>query len=304
MGEPAGARSAGPDVALSARSAICIQLSRGLPGSFVILHEKDADRPAPPASITKLLTAVTALHILDRGNMPAPPELVVEAGDLAEGSGRNLRAGDCLSFQDMLANVLLASSNIGANVLARHFGRMLLQQERAAGIAPIDRFVREMNAVAQSLRMKRSHFLNPHGLGARGQHSTARDLSQLVVACLDYPAITGVWGKPRHVLSIGGPDPRQLPVASIFQASTRKLCPDFAIPQFRGGKSGSLYPSLFNLAAVSERANGERVASVTIGSPTVMDRYGDYLALTGMANAASTLAAPVSWTELARALSA
>lgn len=288
MTQATDARLKAADALLTARGAICVQISPALRGSVAILHEKTPDRPAPPASITKLLTAVTVLRILERKNLSLSDELTVEANDDAEGSGRNLQAGDRLSIADALANLLLASSNSCANALARAFGAML---PKAAAPAPTARFVAEMNVVAASLGMERSHFHNPHGLGARGQLSTARDLSYLVTACLDLPGITRVWGERRHVLTIEGPNARLLTIPSIFRASTRQACPDFAIPQYRGGKSGSLWPSVFNLAAVSERADGALLVTVTLGSPTVADRFRDYQALVAIGNAAPALAA-------------
>jgi len=287
--EPAEHRSAA-DVALTARSAICLYIPRDGMGSATVLHEKDADRPITPASITKLLTAVTALRIADEKGIPYSAELAVSADDNAEGSGRNVREGDRFAFRDVMANLLLASSNVSANVIARTFGAILLEEEDAGwSPAPIERFLAEMNAVAGSLGMATSRFLNAHGLAIRGQRSTARDLSCLVRECLSYPLIAEFWGMENHVILIEGPNARKLPINSIFRASTLKAVPDFAIPQFRGGKSGTLWPSVFNLAAVSERADGDLIVSVTIGSPTLVDRYSDYLAMVELGNAAPRL---------------
>lgn len=106
-----------------------------------------------------------------------------------------------------------------------------------------------------------------------------------------------VLGLEKHVISIDGPNARKLAVNSIFGTSTRKAVPDFAIPQFKGGKSGTLWPSVFNLAAVSETIAGDLVISVTIGSPSLADRYFDYLTMIDIGNKApSTPPVPPSVT--------
>ena len=213
--------------------------------------------------------------------------MVVLPGDMASGSGRNLSAGDRFSFRDGLANLLLASSNVTANVIARTFGAILSEKDGAPVADPSERFVREINLVATGLGMTVSRFLNPHGLPVRGQRSTARELSLLVRECLEYPLIIEFWGLENHAISIGGPNAPQLTVDSIFSTSARKAGPDFCFPRFKGGKSGTLWPSVFNLAAVTETSTGRLIISVTTGSPSLMDRHSDYLAMVEIGDVAT-----------------
>lgn len=278
---------------LTAKSAICVEVPENIAASAVVLYEKDADRPITPASIIKLLTAVTALRIAGDRGIPPSVEMVVSDDDMAPGSGRNLHEGDRFSFRDGLANLLLASSNVTANVIARTFGAILSENDGASGADPSERFIREINLVASGLGMTVSRFLNPHGLPVKGQRSTARELSLLVRECLEYPLITEFWGLENHAISIGGPNARQLTVESIFRTSARKAVPDFSVPRFRGGKSGTLWPSVFNLAAVSETSSGRLIISVTTGSPSLTDRHSDYLAMVGIGDVATRKGLPV-----------
>ena len=276
------------DIVLAAKSAICVRMVGGIAGSLTTLYEKNADKPTSPASLTKLLTAVTVLRISRAKGIPITTQLTVLHSDLVEGSGRNLREGDALSVRHALVNLLLASSNVSANAIARSFGAMLLCGEQdAASSDAVDRFVVEMNSVAADVGMSASRFLNAHGLAVVGQRSTARDLSRLVRECLQHPLICGLWGLEKYAIQIGGPDARRLVVQSIFWESSRRAIPDFALPQFKGGKSGTLWPSVFNLAAVSETANGGLIISVTLGSPSLVDRYRDYHLIMEIANEAS-----------------
>jgi serine-type D-Ala-D-Ala carboxypeptidase (penicillin-binding protein 5/6) len=274
--------NAGP----SAISAICLRLAEGSENRPTTLFEKNADRLVSPASITKLLTAVTALTICQSKGISIVKELTVLPEDLVEGSGNNLRQEDRLNARHALINLLLASSNISANVIARSFGTILLADCAVAPSASDaqGRFIDEMNSIAARLQMSSSRFLNAHGLAVKGQRSTARDLSRLVLECLRHSMICGVWGLEKYGIQINGPNPRRLIVRSIFLNSSRKAVPDFSIPQFRGGKSGSLWPSVFNLAAVSTLENGNSIISVTLGSPTLIDRHQDYLLMLKIGN--------------------
>src|SRR5690606_36472675 len=178
MGTIVGIGDFSTGIELSARSAICIRMPGTANRVNTVLFEKDADRPISPASITKLLTALTALKVAAEREIPTSVPLTVLPVDIAQGSGQNVDVGDRFSLRHGLANLLLASSNTTANVIARALGIELLDGK--FGLDPVARFIAEMNSVAVGLKMDKSHFLNAHGLAQRGQRSTARDLAHLV----------------------------------------------------------------------------------------------------------------------------
>lgn len=267
---------------LNSKSAICVRLLSEY--NSTVLCEKDADRIASPASITKLLAAITALKIVQEKKIRTPIRMTVAADDRVDSSGQDLREGDVVSLRHGLANLLMASSNITANVIARSIGSILANDEGECSDDPTSRFVAEMNAVAANLKMTRSRFLNPHGLAAKGQRSTARDLSRLVLACLHYPVIGEFWGLRKYAFAVGGPNARTIVTRSIFHESSLAAITDFSIPQFKGGKSGTLWPSIFNMAAVSETTSGNLMVSVTLGCSSIAGRHADYLALLKVGN--------------------
>ncbi|MNK89031.1 D-alanyl-D-alanine carboxypeptidase DacB precursor [compost metagenome] len=263
-------------VEISAKSAICVLLPT-MAGAPVVLYEKDAERVMQPASLIKLLTAITALKITDRRCIPLSHELKVIASDDAKGSGCNVWEGDSVSLRDSMANLLLVSSNVTANAIARTFGELLLGRTGKVGAKAVDRFDCEMNSVAVGLRMTRSRVSNPHGLAVRQQRSSARDLSLLVCACLDQPLIMQLWGLDEYNMTVAGSHPRNILVKHSFKPHSHRGSADFAIPQFIGGKTGTLYPDNFHLATVSTTRRGHRLISVTLGSSSLEYRYLDYL---------------------------
>jgi D-alanyl-D-alanine carboxypeptidase len=248
-----------------------------------VIYEKDADKVTAPASITKLLTVITAIEISRNPLLPRENlTLEIKVGDYVIGLGANAYNGDQLSFTDCIAIFLLQSLNVWGNVIARVFGRVLLGSDEGGKDEAVQRFISEMNRTAQKLGMTRSEFMNPHGRGAKGQKSTARDLSLLAKACLNYEQIVDIWGRDTYTINVAGPKPRTVEVKSSFRSSTEESGIQFSPRYYLGGKTGTLpsvVPPLCHLVAVSKGPNGKQRISAILGSPTAADRYQDYLKL-------------------------
>jgi D-alanyl-D-alanine carboxypeptidase len=154
---PAG----GPRVA--ARAAIVVDA-----GSGAVLWGRSSRTPRPPASLTKMLTALTVRASLDlRGR--------VSASRLAAGQpARRLavRRGQRLTVEQALKALMIASANDVAVMLA----------EGAGG--SVGRFARAMDAESELLGLRDSRWRNPHGLDAPGHRSSAFDLAILARAVL------------------------------------------------------------------------------------------------------------------------
>lgn len=150
------ARAADPYV--TARAAIIVDAASG-----EVLWERNPDLPLPPASTTKILTAILAI---ESGRLDDAVTVSPDASEVAP-SKIGLRAGERMALGDLLYAVLLNSANDAATVVA----------EGLAGSET--EFASHMNARARALGAKNSHFVNPHGLTAPGHVSTARDLTVL-----------------------------------------------------------------------------------------------------------------------------
>jgi len=131
-----------------------------------------ADAQLPPASLTKIMTALLALEAGDR------PGAWIEVSARAAretGSRAGLRAGEALSAEGALTATLVSSANDACLALAEHL----------AGSAAA--FVERMNARAAALGLSATHFQNPCGHDAPGHLSSARDLLRLTRAALAFP---------------------------------------------------------------------------------------------------------------------
>jgi D-alanyl-D-alanine carboxypeptidase (penicillin-binding protein 5/6) len=155
LGMTAPARAWAP---LTARAAIIMDASSG-----EVLWEHDADEPLPPASTTKVMTAILAL---ESGRLDDP--LTVSTSAAAEEPSKiNLRPGQRMRLRHLLYAILLNSANDAAEVIAEGLGGS------QAG------FAAHMNARAHALGAQHAHFVNPHGLTADAHVASARDLAVL-----------------------------------------------------------------------------------------------------------------------------
>src|SRR5690606_27396064 len=108
---------------VEAEGALCLYLGDG---ETEVLYEKGAASQLPPASLTKVLTAVTALRLAASRDIGLDYDLTLAASDLVGGSGNNLLEGDTITFADAIANMMLPSSNSTATMVARTFGQILV----------------------------------------------------------------------------------------------------------------------------------------------------------------------------------
>ena len=145
---------------VTAGSAIVVDAATGK-----VLHEVNADQHRPVASTQKLLTA---LIVAESGDLDQ--KIRVEASDtLAEPTKLYIKPGEVYSRHDFLNILLVHSMNDVARALARD------------NAGSVEAFGARMNARASQLGMQNSNFVNPNGLPAPGQYSTARDMAKLAL---------------------------------------------------------------------------------------------------------------------------
>lgn len=131
------------------------------PASGVALFERRSSSKLPPASITKLLTALVALE-----HYPLDKVLTVK-NIVSEGKTMGLFTGEKISVENLLYGALVHSANDAAYVLADNYP------------GGVEAFVARMNDKARAIGLTDSSFNNPVGYDNSNQYITARDLAVL-----------------------------------------------------------------------------------------------------------------------------
>jgi len=153
---------------LSATASILMEGHSG-----TVLYASNAHQRLPPASTTKLVTALVALQRANLGD-----RVTVQASDLTVGSSMGLAAGEELTMEDLLYGLLLPSDNAAAVVIARY----VAGSESA--------FVQLMNDLVAEMGLQDTHFMNPHGLDEVNHFSSAYDLAQIARKVLAHPVLS------------------------------------------------------------------------------------------------------------------
>jgi D-alanyl-D-alanine carboxypeptidase (penicillin-binding protein 5/6) len=160
---------------IAARGYLLIDMS-----ASQVLAERNADAPAEPASLTKLMTAYVVFAALRDRKLALDQRLPVSERAWSERKG-----GGSLMFIDpkmtptvdeLLKGMIVQSGNDAAVALA----------EGVAG--SLDNFVGLMNRQAQAWGLKSTSFKNVTGLTEAGHSSTARELAVIAQHIIrDFP---------------------------------------------------------------------------------------------------------------------
>lgn len=238
------------------------------------LFAQNPDEPLPPASLTKI---VSALVVLERANLDDTVEILEDDLVSAEESQVGLVAGDSLSVSDLLHGMLIPSGNDATLALARHVGTAALG-ESASGEQAIAEFVSMMNATAAGLGATASHFANPTGIDEEGHGMSARDVATLTKAALQNPLFSEIVSKTEAVLS------SEVEPDGYRVTTTNQLLAEGLVTGVKTGTTANAGGCLVTSFAIGPNdivavILGSDVSEATDGSPDTTARFAETRAL-------------------------
>lgn len=219
-----------------------------------ILYQKNADTPLPPASTTKVLTAILTLESQKRSNDRLT---VSKAATRVPASKLYLKPGQTVSIEDLLYGVLLASANDASVVLAEGIG------------GSVERFAEIMTKKAHELGATNTRFSNPHGLTAADHYSTARDLALIFRYAMKNPTFRQIVHTKMSSVRSVSPGKKSARMRRISVRNHNRLLWNYdgAI----GGKTGYTFAAQKCYVGAVER-NGVTLIVSLLGS---RDLWGD-----------------------------
>ncbi len=208
-----------------------------------VLHAENATQPWYPASVTKVMTAYVTLKAVKAGRISLDTLFTVSPDAAAQAPSKmGFKVGSQVTVDNALKMLMVKSANDIAVVLA----------EGVSGSVPA--FAEEMNRAAARLGMTQTSYVNPNGLPADEQITSARD--QAILARAVY---------------------RELPEYELYwRVSAIKLGRRVMrnhntlldrYPGTDGMKTGFICASGFNVV-VSAKRNNRRLIAVVFGSPS------------------------------------
>ncbi len=216
----------------------------------IILAQKNADQPFPPASLTKMMTSYIIEQRLLTGKLQEnePVKMTEEAwcrGSSVE-SCMYVPVNTTASALDMLKGIIIQSGNDAAKAMAQHI----------AGSEPA--FAELMNQEAKKIGMTNTHFVNATGLPDKGHVASAKDLAHLAKAIIQnsnkyYPLYSQ----------------KEFTYHNIKQGNRNALL--YTDPTVDGLKTGHTKEAGFCLVASSKRQD-MRLISVIMGTKSEKER--------------------------------
>jgi D-alanyl-D-alanine carboxypeptidase len=206
-----------------------------------VLQAENATYPWYPASVTKLMTAYVTLKAVKDGRISLDTLLTVSPVAASQSPAKmGFRPGIQVTVDNALKMMLVRSANDMAVVLAEGVG------------GSIDGFSGMMNQTAKRLGMTQTSYVNPNGLPADGQITSARDLAILARAIIH--------DLPEYEYFVHIPSIRY----------GRKVTQNFnkligRYPGADGFKTGFICASGYNLVASATR-DGRRLIAVVLGA--------------------------------------
>jgi len=208
-----------------------------------VLYQENATYPWYPASVTKLMTMYVALKAVKEKRIQLDALLTVSPIAASQAPTKmGFKAGTTVTLENALAMMMVKSANDMAAVIA----------EGISG--SIESFADEMNRQALRIGMTQTSYVNPNGLPADGQITSARDMAMLARAIIrdipEYEYFT------------------HIPAIKFGRRVTRNFNSLIGrYPGADGMKTGFICASGFNLVASATR-NNKRMIAVVLGAPS------------------------------------
>ena len=246
-------------------------------GSGQTIFARNADQIRPPASLTKLLTAVVALDLCGQDAVYTVGEEI----DLvaADASRAGLCKGMRLTTVTLLRALLLRSGGDAAYVFAAAAGRRAAGDDHLPPREAVAAFAREMNEAALSIGARNSHFVTPDGYHDPEHISTARDLLLIARYARSFPLIRETVRLPsvQEFTLSGERFPR-------WDNTNALLRPDsgFYLAGVTGMKTGHTDEAGWCVLFTAER-EGHLLMGVVMGCPDSATRWSDAAILYQMA---------------------
>jgi D-alanyl-D-alanine carboxypeptidase len=220
----------------AAESMILVEVDSGK-----VLHSEHGAVPWYPASITKIMTAYVVLRAVKEGRISLDTLFRVSANAALQAPTKmGFKVGTTVTVDNAIKMLMVKSANDIAVVLA----------EGVSG--SVENFADEMNRASKRLGMTQSHWVNPNGLPADQQITSARDMAILARAVLkEFPQYNHYWSLPG------------IRMGKMVHRNHNNLMGRYA--GVDGMKTGFICASGFNVVATATR-NNKRLIAVVLGS--------------------------------------
>lgn len=183
-----------------------------------VLLEKDSTKKSNIASLTKIMTTITALELNDNLSKKVTITEAMLNGIPWDASIAHLTVGTTYTFEDLLYASILPS------------GADATQSIAVSTSGSVANFVKEMNNLAKRIGVTNTNFVNVTGLDVENHYSNAQDVMKILKYALSNPTFKKIYCTKEYLLS------NNQKVESTIYMYTRKINID--VSKIKGSKTG------------------------------------------------------------------
>lgn len=240
--------------------------------TLTAIYEKEAQTKIHPASLTKILTAITALSYVPSDTVftvGSEQELVPARSSLCL-----IKKGHKLTLYQLISGMLIASGGDAAYTIAVNTARFAMGTADVSDKEALSYFVGLMNSMAETAGAQSSNFINPDGFDCDGQYTTVRDLALIGSYAMHFKEISEIVRcAVKYVVFRSGEN-------VTWKNSNQLLHSDspYYYPNAIGMKTGTTALAGKCLMAVAE-IEGKTYIAVVSGCSSEESRYSSALSL-------------------------
>lgn len=219
-----------------------------------ILYGKNIDEAFPPASTTKIMTALLTLENCNLDDVVTiSNDFTNRNFKLLDGNTLVLKNGEQLTVKDLLYGLLLRSANDSAVALAEHI----------SGSVP--EFAKLMNKRAKELGCTNASFQNPNGLYDKDHKVSAKDLALILKALATHPEFSQIATTVSYTMAPTNKTDPNITKRDRILTNENKLV-NKNLPEYyagiEGGKTGYTIQSLHSYVACATRNNHRLIVTI------------------------------------------
>lgn len=211
-----------------------------------ILYDLDGDKVSNIASLTKIMTTITAIENIDNLDEKVVIDSLVLREIPWDASVAGLKLNDEVTYRDLLYASILPSGADATTALAHNIA------------GSTKGFVELMNEEAVKIGLENTHFANVTGYDIDNHYSTTHDVLKLLLYSLDNPLFKEIYCTRDYTLTNG------LEVKSTIAGYNRFLNADLS--SILGSKTGYTGKSGMCMSAII-KTGGKELILITLGAP-------------------------------------
>ncbi len=220
-----------------------------------VLYEKNSKEKLPPASITKIATAIYAI---EKGNINDLVTVSENARNV-DGTRVYLEAGEQVPLKKLIQGLVINSGNDAGVAIAEHLS------------GSVEQFTEDFNEfLQQEVGVENTHFSNPHGLHEPDHLTTAEDMAKITQYAIQNQTFRDIFQTSELKWDGESWDTTLI--------NHHEMVRDKEYEGITGGKNGFVQEAGFTLVTTAERENISLIA-VTLNSMYSQQSYDDTIAL-------------------------